>query len=903
MSAKGRRKKGRRWRRWLLVAALGLGAVILAGAGAAAALLAGALRGLPSVATYQPRVRASSFILDRNGEIVTRILGAENRQPIPLECPARPPAGGQTGSCVPKHVQDAFVAVEDERFWQHRGVDAVAVLRALYNDLLNRPLQGASTITQQLARNAFPIGTERTLRRKVQEAFLALELERRYTKKEILEMYLNQIFFGRDAYGIEAAARTYFGKPARDLSLAEGALLAGLPQSPNFYDPAQNPAAALRRRNLVLDLMVRNGFVTAAMAEAAKRQPLGVKPPPPRTYPAPHFVDYVLAQLLRRYPAEKVYGGGLRVHTTLDLRIQQAAEKAVRDVLAREFPPGKGGEPPQAAVVVLEQETGYVRAMVGGRTHDRTLELNRAWYDERAGCCARQPGSAFKPLAVYVPALAQGMTPATVIEDRPVSYKTPQGTWQPKNYDRIYRGPTTIREAVRRSVNTVAVQTLEKVGVAEGLATARKLGISTLVTAGAANDQNLALALGGLTKGASVLDMARAYAAIANGGYRLEPVAILRVEDSYGNVLEENRPRKERVIKPEVAYLMTDILRTVVERPRSGGWLENWGTGEGAKVQGWPTAGKTGTTEEQQDVWFVGFTPRLTAAVWIGYDNPEKPRKLPPRFAGGRQPAAVFKSLMTAAHAGQKPPKEFPLPPGVKLVRVQVSALSGLRPGPDTPPEMVRTEIFPAGRTPTGTDPGWTPLRVCRDKPELAYEEGCSCKPVTRYFRKADGGSGLPRVTCSGKALPPSAPEGEPAAPPGPTAPQEGTPSPDAGGSSGSTQEGGGQGGGTTPGGQGDETGGEGGGASRPGSPENPLEVTAAAGVLSPAVLTAPAGILTLRFTARDANHRLRIADLGVALDLRAGAGATVTVRAQPGSYLVTCDLHEGEVARLIVEP
>ncbi len=875
VAKKSRTKKGRRWRRRLVIAALGLAVVILAGAGVAAALLAGALRGVPSVTTYQPRARASSFILDRNGDTVTRILGAENRQPIPLECPAQPAAGREAESCVPKHVQDAFVAVEDERFWQHRGVDVVAVLRALYNDLLNRPIQGGSTITQQLARNAFPIGSERTLRRKVQEAFLALELERRYTKKEILEMYLNQIFFGRDAYGIEAAARTYFGKPARNLSLAEGALLAGLPQSPNFYDPTQNPAAALRRRNLVLDLMVRNGFITSPMALAAKAQPLGVTPPPPRNYPAPHFVDYVLAQLLRRYPAEKVYGGGLRVYTTLDLRVQQAAEKAVQEVLAKEFPTGKE-EPPQAAVVVLEQETGYVRAMVGGRTHHRTLELNRAWYDERAGCCARQPGSAFKPLAVYVPALSQGMTPATVVDDRPMSYKTPQGTWQPKNYDRVYRGPTTFREAVRRSVNTVAVQTLEKVGVDEGLATAQRLGISTLVTAGPVNDRNLALALGGLTKGASVLDMARAYAAIANGGYRVEPVAILRVEDSYGNVLENNRPKKERVIKPEVAYLMTDILRTVVERPRSGGWLENWGTGEGAKVPNWPTAGKTGTTEEQQDVWFVGFTPYLTAAVWIGYDNPEKPRKLPPRFVGGRQPAAVFKSLMTAAHAGLKPSKEFPLPPGVKLVRVPVSALSGLRPGPETPPEMVRTELFPAGKAPTGTDPGWIPLRVCRDKPDLAYEDGCSCQPATRYFSKADGGAGLPRVTCSGNTLPPPASEGEPAAPSGPTAPQEGAPSPEDGGSTGGAQEGG---------------------------AANPLELTAAAGVLSPTVLTAPAGPITLRITARDAAHRLRIPDLGVVLDLAAGATTTVTVRPEPGSYLIICDLHEGEVARLVVTP
>jgi len=690
-------------------------AVSVALAGLAVGTVLAAWRSLPPVDDFSPHQGFSSEVYDRHGRLVGRLEGEENRIFVPLES-------------IPERVQEAFVAVEDERFWRHRGVDVVALGRALWNDLRGGSLQGASTITQQLARTAFPIGRERTLRRKLQEALLALELERRYTKKEILEMYLNQIYFGRNLYGIGAAAEEYFGKKPSQLTLSEAALLAGLPQAPNAYDPLLRPDSARARRNYVLKLMAQKGFITPEESARAQEAPLGVAEGSRRekaASPRGWYIDFVLGQLLGRYSARQVYQGGLKIYTAFDPEIQRAAEEAVEKHL-RDLSPEV-----QAAVVVMEQDTGYVRAIVGGRRHQTALSLNRAWYDPRAGCCARQPGSAIKPIVVYLPALEAGYTLASIFDDYPVSFRTPGGTKTFRNYDNRYHGLTTIREAVRRSVNTVAVQVLNQVGVDKGIEAAQRLGITTLVLSGPVNDRNLSLALGGLTRGVSPLEMARAYAAFANGGFLVEPISILKVEDSRGVVLEEHRPVKRRVIRPEVAYLMVDLLRSAVEPQPPGGWNENVSLGARARVSGWPTAGKTGTTTGNRDVWFVGFTPRLTAAVWVGIDNPRKDEALPRSVMSGRQPAYIFKDLMERALQGQKP-SSFPQPPG--LTWIWISAKSGKRAGENTPKEWVRKELFLAGTEPKSYDDAFVAATVCAEKPDRLYDPACDCTPETKLF-------------------------------------------------------------------------------------------------------------------------------------------------------------------------
>lgn len=859
------RSRGKRKHRWfglaLKIAFVLFAAVITTGAGFAAGIVMGAIKTIPTLNKLNPSL--SSAIYDAMGQEVTRIYGAENRIPASIDD-------------LKKETINAFVAVEDERFWTHRGVDLIAIARALYNDLQNRPLQGASTITQQLARNAYPIGRERTIRRKVQEAVIALELERRYTKKEILEMYLNHIYFGRNAYGVEAAAETYFGKPAREMSLAESALLAGLPQAPNAYEPIGNPEAAKKRRNLVLDLMVRNGFVTSKQTEEAKKTPVKTVAATQKTgYPAAHFVDYVLAQLLRKYPKEQVYQGGLRVYTTLDVKIQKAAEEAVARHL-KDYPIEPGKERLEAAVVILDQKTGGVRAMVGGREHHKARELNRAWFDPEANCCTRQPGSAFKPLAVYLPALEQGMTAATIIDDSPATWNTPQGPWSVSNYDRKYRGLTTVREAIRRSVNVAAVKVLDRIGSDTGYSYAARLGISTLVNAGTHNDRNLSLGLGGLTRGTSVLDMARAYAVIANGGMRVEPVVILKVVDTNGNVLEDNTTLKRaQVIKPPVAYLMTDILRSVVERPASAGWIENWGTGENAKVPDWPTAGKTGTTSDLKDVWFVGYTPKYTGAVWLGYDNPnpKKARSLPTTITSSKQPSWIWRDTMVTAHAGLKP-VDFEKP-SEELVRRKISVKSGKLAGPDTPPKWTRYELFVPGTQPRGVDNAWEKVLVCNENPEVLYHEFCGCTPLEKTFLKrpatpaalspADEALAAPTASCLGTPpddLPDELPDG--------AEPEEGED-------------------GVTPG-VGETT---------------ILQARIDSSSIDPAFMRTRLGSeVQLSVTSTDAEHELVIPDLGVRLQVPAGATvSTAFTPDKPGLFLVRCELHPGEMARLLVQP
>ncbi len=668
--------------------------VCVLGFGIVSGVVIASLRSMPNLETLTPKPSASTLIYDRHGNLVATLHGTENRIPVSI-------------SDIPLNVQNAFVSVEDERFWTHHGIDLRSAIRAAVVNLRGGTIdQGASTITMQLARNAF-LTLDRNWKRKIQEIFLALQMERQYTKKEILEMYLNEIFLGVNAWGVQSASQFYFAKDVKDLNLAEAALLAGINKSPNALNPYVNPTGAKRQQEIVLSLMVKNKYISQKEADDAAKFQLVYKQGKPvaAQYPASYFIDYVLRQLLDKYGDQKVYEGGLRVYTTLDLPTQEAAEKAVKNNLDPVFPMNKGTDYPQAAAVVLDPKTGGIWALVGGRNYDRQLGLNRATDS------VRQPGSSIKPLVDYAPALAAGYGPSYVLDDAPVSYPMAAGkSFRPLDYEKDFLGLMTMRYAVEHSRNVPAVKMLATIGVQTGVDNAINMGISTLVTSGAYNDMNLATAIGGITRGVIPLEMASAYGAFANRGILVTPTAILKVTDRKGTVLEEWKPKQKVVLTEQVAYLMTDILKGVIAR----------GTGNGANI-GRPQAGKTGTTEDSRDAWFIGYTPDLVGAVWMGYDNPKKSGLL-----GGIYPAFIWRDTMKEA-LKDTPPTDFPMPQGISGP-ISVCKESGLLPGPNCPPSDIVQEIFLKGKEPT---------QIC-DVHVVAVIDKVSGKLATQYTPPED---------------------------------------------------------------------------------------------------------------------------------------------------------------------
>ncbi len=650
----------------------------LASAVAGTGLVFASVRDLPALSPAALESSASTMIYDKDGNLITK-LGIKNSLPVDLKD-------------VPLHVRNAFLAIEDPGFYQHHGISLRGIARAAWSDITSRSIrEGGSTITQQLVKISF-LGPEKTIKRKIQEIILAFKVERRYTKDEILEMYLNNIYLGEGAYGIQAASQIYFGKDVSELNLEEAALLAGLPQAPSVYSPYKNPQAALARRNTVLDSMVKNNFITPAQASQAKSREikLDTKEISEKEYPYPYFLDYVTEKLIEKYGEAEVYKGGLRVYTSLDSRIQKIAEEAMLN--SANFPASQrdssGLLQPQGAVVVLNPQTGHIVALVGGREHKQRLQWNRANHMER------QPGSAFKPIAVYGPAIEyKGLSPASVVDDIPVKY----GSYEPKNYDGRYRGLITLRTALTHSVNVAAVRVLmDKVGVPEAIRFAGGLGIKLDPQAHGAS-----MALGGLHTGVTPLQMAAAYAAFANGGVYIEPTAIIRVEKYDGIILDQPVPKQHQAMKPSTAYLITDMLRSVITS----------GTGTGAAI-GRPAAGKTGTTDDGKDIWFVGYTPELAAAVWIGYDQPYPM----PQAYGGTYPARLWREIVGRALEGQ-PVKDFPRPAGIVTATVDVK--SGLLPGPNTPKDSLVTDLFAEGTVPTAVDNVHVLAEVCAASGQL----------------------------------------------------------------------------------------------------------------------------------------------------------------------------------------
>ncbi len=688
-----------------------LGVVLLAllvGAGAGFAFVANTLKGLPALARLEPKPSVTSFLYDCNGKMFAPLHAEENRIPVNIKR-------------VPKHVRQAFIAIEDQHFYDHIGIDVKGIIRAAFNIITGRQFQGGSTITQQLVKNAF-LTPKRRLDRKIQEAVLAIELERKYTKDEILGMYLNQIPFGNGAYGIQAASQLYFGKNVEDLSVAEAALLAGMVQAPATYDPYIHPQAARQRQAAVLQLMAKCDFISQQEADKAASQPLMFKPLKKNEIElGAYFADYVLQQLLAKYSPETVYESGLQVYTTMDPEIQKAAEKAISKVLDPVFPIKQGQDHPEAAAVVMDPKTGYLKALVGGRKHDRWLQQNRVVQSKR------QPGSAFKPVMVYTAAIEKGYTPATVVDDAPAQW--PQATgpaWAPENYDHQFLGLMPLREAIERSRNVVAVKVLDSIGVATGLDYAERLGITTLVRTPrqGRSDLNLSAGLGGLTDGVTPLDMTVAYGVLANGGVRQEPVSILKVVDKNGNILEEHKPKGKPVIKPQTAWIMTDMMK--------GTLTKSWGTGTRAAI-GRPAAGKTGTTSDWVDAWFCGYTPDLVGVVWMGYDKDKTMEKY--RVTGGTYPAAIWKEIMVPAHKNI-PVKDFPVPKDI--VTATVCAKSGKLPGPACPAESLREEIFVKGTEPVDVCDTHVLLEVCADNPSEIAGLFCPSR-ITKAFLRRPG--------------------------------------------------------------------------------------------------------------------------------------------------------------------
>ncbi len=549
-------------------------------------------------------------------------------------------------------MRQAIVAIEDKRFYEHRGIDVRGMARALWADVTSQGVvQGGSTITQQFVKNAF-VGRERSIARKLKEAALAWQLEQRWSKDRILTAYLNTIYFGNGAYGIQQAAETYFGKTAYDLTLPEAALLAGIPEDPSLWDPVRHPQAAHDRRDVVLQQMLSQHDISQAEYDQARGAPLprpqDVHLPGTRNPAAPYFVNYVEQQLIDKYP-RKVYGGGLHVTTTIDLQLQDLARKAIAKVL-----PDPNG--PTAALVAIDPRNGHVLAMVGGRNY-RQSQFNLAVQGER------QPGSSFKPF-VLATALSQGIAPQTTLVSKPVLIDLGDKLWSVHNYENAYMGPISLYTATTESDNTVFAQLTKLVGPANVAVVAHRLGIQSRLPG------YFAIGLGAIA--VNPLEMARAFASFANDGKRLDgsllgnkPIAVASING------KPNKPLARPVLSSSADEVLTSMLQSVVTS----------GTGKRAALPDRPVAGKTGTTENYGDAWFVGYTPQLVVAVWVGYPN-----RLTPMLhefhggpvAGGTFPAEIWKTFAVGAlkQMGAQP-ESFPSPPALYAAPRRVAWRNG----------------------------------------------------------------------------------------------------------------------------------------------------------------------------------------------------------------------------------
>jgi len=575
-----------------------------------------------SLESYRPKL--TTRILDSDQQVIARVY-SENRLFV-------------SGVDIPDLLAKAFIAAEDARFYQHPGVDFWSIFRALLHNIrVGGRGQGGSTITQQVTRSLL-LSRKKLYSRKIKEAILAYRIDSLLSKDDIISIYLNQIYLGEGAYGVEAAAQVYFGKHARELDLAEMAILAGLPQAPSHYSPFKNMTAAKNRQAYVLNRMAEEGYITPTAARKAYNQTPTLADKEDASE-CGYFVQHVKNYIEQKYGQQKATSGGLTVYTTLDRSLQKAGVAAItrgiEQTAARHQDSAREPTPPQGSLISLEVATGKVRAMVGGADFSDS-QFNRAVQ------ARRQPGSAFKPI-VYAAALAKGLTPATRINDSPLRLpgSAPGDTWRPKNFDGKFHGPTTLRDGLINSRNIVTIKLLQKTGIKPTIAMARQLGIRSPLS------RNLSLALG--SSEVSLLELTAAYAPFGNGGKAVRPIFIDKIIDRDGKILEENKPLLKPAISNRIAYQMTLMLKGVIEE----------GTGRNAKGLRVPAAGKTGTTDQNRDAWFIGYTPEVVTGVWVGHDQK---RSLGKGETGGRVAAPIWLDFMTKATRKDKPGTIFPMP-------------------------------------------------------------------------------------------------------------------------------------------------------------------------------------------------------------------------------------------------
>jgi len=684
----------------------GIAILVISGLWAFISYLKAGLPPLTKLEETKPKLASKVYSID--GKLIHDFYYEERRTYIPLEK-------------LPPHMWQAVVAIEDRRFFKHWGIDLTRFVKAVFVDLISlSKRQGASTITQQLARQLYMNQSlEKTFTRKLREQLTAIYIERTYTKREILDIYLNYMNFGHGSYGVQSAAQFYFAKDASKLTLPECAMLAGLLQRPAYLSPYVNPDRALARRNLVLAAMRSANYISQPEYQAAIAAPLGVLKQKPGHYQgiAPYFVESIRRPLQDKYGFD-LYTGGLKIYTTLDSRVQQLADyyvnKQIRHVqhlinrrlmkkpddlqkiIGQEMLDSLGVNmrqlladtalvdsllvekiPVQAALVAIEPSTGHILAMVGGRDFEK-YKFNRATQAKR------QPGSAFKPF-IYTAVIDNGYPPTLELLNQPVVVFLENGQrWSPHNYNETFGGLTTIREGLKRSLNLISVRLIQEVTrPSVVIEYARKLGITTPLQPVDA----LALGSGSVIP----LEITSAYSAFANQGVLMEPISILRVEDRYGNVLEENIPHGKEVLRKATAYIMTDMLRDVIRGKGGTGGSARW------KYNFYrPAAGKTGTTNDYTDAWFVGFTPQIAAGVWVGFDNPAQ--TLGHGMTGSATALPIWAPFMKAAHDTLHLPEEdFPMPDDV--VRVEICRDSKKLANPECP--HVFQEVFMKELEPT----------------------------------------------------------------------------------------------------------------------------------------------------------------------------------------------------------
>lgn len=700
--------------------------IIFLSGGVAFGMTIAALQGTPDFDPERMSSALPSEIRDRNGNLIVRLDREQYRVETDLDD-------------VPEHTQQAFIAIEDDNFYDHRGFDPRGIMRAATTNFRTtgnpfRGPQGGSTITQQLVKHAF-LSPKQQLERKIQELWLAIQVERVYTKDEILEFYLNNaVYFNHNAYGIQAGSQVYFDKDVSELTVEESALLAGVIKHPSRLSPFNNPEDAKQRQELVLRSMKSQDFITKDEYKTAKSVGIDdmLTELPERTYPNPHFVDYVIneevipilteitggsSEEARGQAENLLYHGGLTIYTTMDKSMQQTAENVVND--SNNYPTTRedasGVTQPQSAVVLADPESGELRALVGGRNYGINNMVNRT-------LSRRQPGSVMKPINIYAPAIEERIiSPGSVLDDAPMVFDIPDTnrTYTPENFNRSFAGLVTARTALVRSLNVPAVDLyVNELGANKAAEYTEQFGITTMTES---DKRNPAAAIGGWDHGVKPIEVNAAFATLANEGVRVEPYAVREIQDRNGDIIYEAVPEKKPVLSEETAWLVSDMLKDTV----------NWGTASQVNL-GRPAAAKTGTSQNQRDGWLSTYTPNLAMTVWIGYDRHDAQGSSisnPWRYT-----TSMVNQIMGPSLEGMEI-RNFQRPSGIQGP-ISISTKSGLLPSDITPDDYITSDYFLNNMVPTQEDNAFEEVEICLESEQLATEDCPEHTLETKVFLK-----------------------------------------------------------------------------------------------------------------------------------------------------------------------